>query len=204
MGGNSDLERRIMRLEQALPGLRQRIVKLKELNGRLIEVFSGGGTRTSNDGASQGAYFDGTCGIWIPDTLTLSSSLYSGGTNTLTWDSGAGQWLGAFYINQCCVRSIDCVNIGDPGNNDCAVVFQLTPGTTYTLTIQNKYCVGGGQNGVTTAAAIPGTLSGSNLFGVGSTRTDTKTGLTFNCTTHQMSYAAETINGCGIGGGISF
>ena len=108
MGGNSDLERRIMRLEQALPGVRQRITKLKELNGanlqaiRMIRESVGDGVQPTQVSYCGGLILpntlSGSDANFTPSTLTLAWDatlvfpLYSGGSIITADDAGPGGW----------------------------------------------------------------------------------------------------------------
>ena len=90
MGGNSDLERRIMRLEQAIPHVRQRIIKLGDLNGQLIQALSNGGVRTYNDGQPLGPTTP--CGTG-PTSMSATYSPDSG-TATFNYYSSVDQYIG--------------------------------------------------------------------------------------------------------------
>ena len=85
MGGNSDLERRIMRLEQALPGVRQRIIKLGQLNGanfqaiRMVRESVGDGAPTTTTHTTTFC-----SSLALPDTVSGTDSVY--GSLTLSWD----------------------------------------------------------------------------------------------------------------------
>ena len=90
MGGNSDLERRIMRLEQAIPHVRQRIIKLGDLNGQLIQALSGGGVRAYNDGQPLGPTTP--CGSG-PSSMSATYTPDSG-TATFNYYSSVDQYIG--------------------------------------------------------------------------------------------------------------
>ena len=81
MGGNSDLERRIMRLEQAIPHVRQRIIKLGQLNGANLQAIRM--IRESVGDTNPPVATDSACGVTLYTNMTVTDSEY--GVWSMVW-----------------------------------------------------------------------------------------------------------------------
>ena len=96
----SDLEARIIRLEQLIPVVSRRLVKVRAVNGQLAQVLqSGGGVRAWNDGQPTGTGVFSCSGTFEVPNVLYHTNTFTGDTHIpLTW-TGTGQpqsnWTGA-------------------------------------------------------------------------------------------------------------
>lgn len=201
-----DTEARIIRLEQLVYITQRRVKKAADNAGTLAQAIT-----LLRDSVGDGApppgsvYFDPGCGIYLPATLpTMNCTLFAGGVGpALNWDAIAGQWVGGMLATQDCARSTTCTVL-DP-TVQSAVVFQLTPGSpNYLLTMQWKRCTTGGVFvGTMMPSSVPGTLTGTDLFGGGGdTGTDTNAS-PLGCAEHSWAFPNSRA-GSGIPITISF
>lgn len=194
----SDLEARIIRLEQTLHVVSRRITNARFVAGRVAQAIASGAVRTNNDGAPPPIV--GPCG----STSTTFSATYSigpffgGGTLTgsfsITYDSPSGLWLGACQITDGTPAAnkviTNCTGGGRGGST--WLIFQMNASGA----MQAYACVC--YTGPTISlldATLPGTLSGntqygSNTFGAGITSNSV------NCGTNTVT----TVLGWNVGG----